>query len=68
MERTAHVSHRVRPRYGDGKDEHGYHLFPERDPRNPKQEPLLSRLYGLKIRCKARLKMAMDTSPHVKLL
>ncbi|XP_073416078.1 mitochondrial inner membrane protease ATP23 homolog isoform X1 [Dendrobates tinctorius] len=52
----------------DGKDEHGYHLFPERDPRNPRQEPFLSRVYGLKIRCKARLKIAMDTSPHVKLL
>ncbi|XP_073507960.1 mitochondrial inner membrane protease ATP23 homolog isoform X3 [Phyllobates terribilis] len=46
----------------DGRHEHGYHLFPERDPRNPKQEPFLSRLYGLKIRCKARLKIAMDTS------
>ncbi|XP_073507958.1 mitochondrial inner membrane protease ATP23 homolog isoform X1 [Phyllobates terribilis] len=45
----------------DGRHEHGYHLFPERDPRNPKQEPFLSRLYGLKIRCKARLKIAMDT-------
>ncbi|XP_075713128.1 mitochondrial inner membrane protease ATP23 homolog [Rhinoderma darwinii] len=50
------------------KDDHGYHLFPQRDPRNPKQEPFLSKLYGLKIRCKTRLKFAMETNPHVKLL
>ncbi|XP_072002922.1 mitochondrial inner membrane protease ATP23 homolog isoform X2 [Engystomops pustulosus] len=51
-----------------GKDDHGYHLFPQRDPRSPKPEPFISKLYGLKIRCKARLKIAMETSPHVKLL
>ncbi|KAM3926972.1 mitochondrial inner membrane protease ATP23 homolog isoform 3-T3 [Leptodactylus fuscus] len=51
-----------------GKDEHGYHLFPQRDPKNPKKEPFLSKVYGLKLRCKARMKIAMETSPHVKLL
>ncbi|KAG8535192.1 hypothetical protein GDO81_029235 [Engystomops pustulosus] len=45
-----------------GKDDHGYHLFPQRDPRSPKPEPFISKLYGLKIRCKARLKIAMETS------
>ncbi|XP_072002923.1 mitochondrial inner membrane protease ATP23 homolog isoform X3 [Engystomops pustulosus] len=44
-----------------GKDDHGYHLFPQRDPRSPKPEPFISKLYGLKIRCKARLKIAMET-------
>ncbi|XP_040271667.1 mitochondrial inner membrane protease ATP23 homolog [Bufo bufo] len=51
-----------------GKDDYGYHLFPERDPRGRKQEPFLSKLYGLKLRCKARMKISMETSPHVKLL
>ncbi|XP_069831983.1 mitochondrial inner membrane protease ATP23 homolog isoform X2 [Dendropsophus ebraccatus] len=50
------------------KDEHGYHLFPQRDPRNPRPPSFASKLYGLNIRCKARLKIAMETSPHVKLL
>lgn len=50
------------------KDDHGYHLFPQRDPRNRRKESFSSKLYGLNIRCKARLKIAMETSPHVKLL
>ncbi|KAG9490247.1 hypothetical protein GDO78_005897 [Eleutherodactylus coqui] len=50
------------------KDDHGYHLFPERNPRNPRKEPFLSRLYGLKTRCNARVKIALETSPHVRLL
>lgn len=50
------------------KDDHGYHLFPQRDPRHRKKESFSSKLYGLNIRCRARLKIAMETSPHVKLL
>ncbi|KAM9310896.1 mitochondrial inner membrane protease ATP23 homolog [Gastrophryne carolinensis] len=50
------------------EDEHGYHLFPQRDRRGPKKESLSSKLYFLKFRCQSRLKIAMETNPQVKIL
>ncbi|XP_018417091.1 PREDICTED: mitochondrial inner membrane protease ATP23 homolog [Nanorana parkeri] len=50
------------------KEDLGYHLFPQRDRRNPRKESLASKLYFLKFRCQNRLKLALAENPQIKIL